>query len=443
MNTMPGVSKKVAVTAMLLSITSYGFGMGIQVVHNDKLDLIIGGRIQLVGYGQYVEDPARSQARVSLFLKQARLNIHGQVEGVKYNTEWVGAAEDVNGSNNGLTLLDYSFDVPIYKTEAMWLKIGQFKVPYGRESISDEGQYQFVEHSINFNGFNLGRDYGAAIHTYRDRLAATAGVFTGGARDVPLRFLPEHLGVPMVVARVGYNDGLDKDIYTVAQNDLHPQRTTKAAYLNAMYMKDTAIGHSTVLGSRTTEKSWLINANWNPFITKNAPVAGSPATPGHINEGDFWQAGWDVAARGPLSNGMAWNAEAQFDYGRFSNMYGDVELSGMRVQGGLLKNNIETALRYSIVLPDQHFNNGGIPLTGSQPIHEIAPAVTYYVRGHDFKIVADFPLLINVPVFIERNVGSYVSTEQPDQATVVNPAAKGYSERQIVPEARLMFQLAF
>src|SRR6185295_17319208 len=137
----------------------------------------------------------------------------------KYNTEWVGGAEDVNGSNNGLTLLDYSFDVPIYKTESTWLKVGQFKVPYGRESLNDDGEFQFVEHSINYNGFNLGRDYGATVHTYQGKMAGAFGVFTGGARDVPLRFIPEKLGVPMLVARLGYNDGLDKDIFTVSQND--------------------------------------------------------------------------------------------------------------------------------------------------------------------------------------------------------------------------------
>jgi hypothetical protein len=210
-----------------------------------------------------------------------------------------------------------------------------------------------------------------------------------------------------------------------------------------MYMRDTEIGHSTVLGSRTTDKSWLINTNWNPFITRGAPVAGTPATKSHLSLGDFVQAGWDAAIRGPLSGDMAWNAEAQMDYGRFSNGYGSIDIKGARVQGGLLKKNIEVALRYSVVLPDQHFNNGGIPLTGEKPIHEVAPAVTYYLRGHDIKLVADFPLLFNVPVFVEKNIGTYISTEQPDQATVVNPATKGYAERQNVPEARLMFQLAF
>jgi hypothetical protein len=259
---------------------------------------------------------------------------------------------------------------------------------------------------------------------------------------VPLRFLPEQLGVPMLVVRAGYNDGLDKDIFTVAQNDLNPSRTTKATYVNAMFFKDTEIGHSTVLGSRTTEKSLLLNSNWNPFITRGAPVAGNPAVPSLIDRGTFWQAGWDAAVRGPLGNGLVWSSEIELDYAQFSNSYGQIDLKGARVQGALLKNKVEVALRYAMLLPDKDFNFSGNSLTGTQPIQEAGPAVTYYVRGHDFKIVAEAPVLINVPVFIENNVGSYVSTEQPDQATLVT-GRKGFVERQTVPEVRVMFQLAF
>jgi len=432
------------VVAIGVGIIPSAWSMGHEIVKNDKFSLTIGGRIQMVGYGQQVEDPARPDSRVYLFLKQARLNFNGDYEGIKYNNEWVGGAEDVNGSNTGLTLLDFSFDIPVYKTEATWFKIGQFKVPYGRESITDEAQTQFAENSVNYKAFNLGRDYGAAMHTYKGKFAGAFGLFTGGARDVPLRFLPENLGVPMTVLRLGYNDGLDKDIFAVAQNDLNPVRTTKAAYVNAMFFKDSEIGHSTVLGSRTSEKSWIMNANWNPYITRGAPAAGNPAVPSTLDRADFYQVGWDAAARGRFTSGLIWSTEAQMDYAKFANIYGHIENAGVRVQGALMKNKVEVALRYSGVLPDDSFvyTYGGRQVTNKKPIHEVAPAVTYYVRGHDFKIVADAPVLINVPVFVENNVGSYVATEQPDQASLVT-GRKGYMERMIVPEVRVMFQLAF
>ena len=157
--------------------------MGHEIVNTDDFTLNIGGRIQEVAYGEVVHDPVpeKDNARVYLFLKQARLDLNGRVDGIKFNTEWVGAAEDINGSNNGLTLLDFSFDVPVYHMDSTWLKVGQFKVPYGRESITDEAQFQLVEHSIDFLGFNLGRDVGVAVHTYAGKFAGTAGVFTGGS----------------------------------------------------------------------------------------------------------------------------------------------------------------------------------------------------------------------------------------------------------------------
>jgi Phosphate-selective porin O and P len=298
--------------------------------------------------------------------KKNTAETHGRVDNIKFNTEWVGAAEDVNGSNTGLTLLDFSFDVPLFNTESTWFKVGQFKVPYSRESITDEAQFQLVEHSINFLGFNLGRDVGAALHTYQGRFAGTMGIFTGGARDVPLRFLPEHLGVPMLVARLGYNDGLDKDVFTIAQNDLRPQRTVKATYINAMFMKNTHIGHSTVLQAR------------------------------------------------------------------------NLRISGARVQGGVLMNKFETTIRYAVMVPDENFAKSGTKITGNRPIQEVVPALSYYIKGHDHKVVLDFPVLIDVPIFIENAAGAYVSVEQPDQASVIVPAT-GRVERQTVPEARLMY----
>ncbi len=441
---MKSIKALIGAAAVLISLSPASHGMGIEVYKNDDVDLTIGGRIQVAGYGEIVADPVRPNQRVYLFMKQARLNVHGHVKGVKYNTEWVGAAEDLNGSNNGLTLLDYSFDLPVPKLGTSFFRVGQFKVPYGREMINDEAQFQFVDNSIAYKGFNLGRDVGMALHTYRGKFAAVGGVFTGGSRDVPLRFLPENLGVPMLVGRIGYNDGLDKDVFTVAQNDLESKRTTKSSYLNAMFMRDTEVGHSTVLGSRTTERSLLNNLNWNPYITRGAPVAGSPATSSRIDRVDFWQLGWDGAARGRFASGLGWTTEAQADYGNVSNDNGKINLVGGRVQGGLQKGKWEMSLRYAILIPDDEFaTTSGVRFTGSKPIHEAAPALTYYMRGHDIKIVADAPVLINVPVFTEKNVGSYVALEQPDQSSVVATAAKGNFNRQTVPQARLMIQLAF
>jgi inorganic pyrophosphatase len=398
-----------------------------------------------VAYGQLLHDPYGENARVYLFLKQARFQVNGQVDGVKYDWQWVGAAEDVNGSNAGLTLLDASFDVPLFDWKSTWFKVGQFKVNYGRESVTDEGQFQFVDRSINFLSFNLGRDYGAALHTYQNKFAGSLGIFTGGARDVPLRFLPERLGTPMMVLRLGYNDGLDLDVFTAKQNDLNPTRTTKATYINAMYMRDTRIGHSTVLNVRTTDKTLLMNTNWNPYLAQGLSAGAGSSGPNTVDRGNFWQIGWDAAARGPIGN-LFWSTEAQADIAHFDNKYGRINMPGARVQGAIGGKKLEFALRYAILGMDKNFKNSGNRITKGNPIQEVTPGVNYYIKGHDHKISLDFPVLINVPIFIENNAGNqdgaYVGTEQPDQVSVIS-GGKGRMEQQTVPEVRLMYQLAF
>jgi len=429
----------------LLTLASCGFGYGHDVYNSDDFSLNIGGRMQLIGYGEYVDDPVREDTRVYMFLREARLLFDGQVDGTKYYMQFGYGAENVNGSNNGLTALDFAFDVPIPVMEATWLKVGQFKVPYGRESLTEEGNFQFVDHSIDFLGFDLGRDYGMALHKEQGKLMAVGGIFTGGGRDVPLRYLPENLEIPMLVARVGYNDGLDKDIFTkMSQNDLNPNRLEKAAYVNGMFMKDTGIGHSTVLGVRSSdsntdvnEMNYMTDPNWNPYLTKET-AAGTTS----LSYGDYWQVGWDAAARGPLAAGWSWNSEAEANYARYNNGYGRLDLSGARVQGSVIKLPFEIALRWAVLVPDANFTDGGVPITGTMPFYEVTPAITYYIKGHNMKIVADAPFLIGVPVVTEKGVGSYVITEQPDQVTYIS-AGQGYVRRQDVPEARLMFQVAF
>jgi Phosphate-selective porin O and P len=451
------LKKSLAVLAVLVGLSSMSYGM--EVINNDKGSMNIGGRIQEVAYGELVHDPYKDNARVYLFLKQARFRVNGKLDAIKYDFQWVGAAEDVNGSNAGLTLLDAAFDVPLFNWESTWFKVGQFKVPYSRESISEEGNLQFVSPSIDFLGFNLGRDYGAAIHSYQNKFVEGFGVFSGGARDVPLRFLPERLGVPMLVTRLGYNDGVDKDLFTSAQNDLKPVRVTKATYINAMYMKDTRIGHSTVLNSRTSEKSLLMNSNWNPYLNYGASTQTANGTnnggPNTLDRGEFWQIGWDAAARGPMGQG-AWSAEVELNYAQYENKYGKAHLNGARVQGAVSGKHLEFGLRYALMALDNNllarnsanatYSTAGTKISNGKPIQEIVPVFSYYIRGHDHKVVLDFPILVNVPVFIENNqgnkAGAYVGTEQPDQTSVI-AGSRGRLEYQTVTQARLMYQLAF
>jgi hypothetical protein len=411
-----------------------------EVVKNDKFTLNANGRMQWLAVGQKVDDSFRNDNRMYLFMKQARLRLNGNYNDSKFDVQWAYGGEDIvsTGSGIGLGLLDFSADVPTpFHTR---VKVGQFRVPYGRERLTDSGTLDFGDRSIQSLGFAWNRDVGAALHVRRAKFAGTAGVFTGGGRDVPQRYLPEKLGSPMLVTRFGYDDGIDEDVFTVAARTGRPEKAAKAVYVNALYMKDSLIGHSTVLNVRMTDKSLLLNPNWNPFVARTPYV-----------QGRVWQAGGDAAVRASLG-AYGVSAEAEANYGTFSNAYGTVTLKGGRIQAGISRGAFDATIRHAVLYPDARMANT-FTLTGNstaqhstlfentKPIREFTPSLTYRYRSN-VALVADMPIYVNMLVFKENNLGSYVATEHPDQSTVVKPGA-GAAARERVVEGRLLVQITF
>lgn len=92
--------------------------------------------------------------------------------------------------------------------------------------------------------------------------------------------------------------------------------------MNALYTKDSLIGHSTVLNVKLADKSLLLDGDWNPYIGR-AP----------LQQGTWWQAGADAAGRMPC-RAVDLSGEAAFDFGQYSNTYGSVQMWGVRAQGG-------------------------------------------------------------------------------------------------------------
>ena len=228
-----------------------------------------------------------------------------------------------------LSLLDFAFDIPLSFSgnRTTYLKVGQFKVPYGREQLTYEGNFQFADRSINNLGFVVGRDVGAAVVSHPGMFTLIGGLFTGGGRDVPgNHYLPEKLGIPLFVARAGIGN-LDGDPFYLEQDDHHLDgpidRSPKGAvFVNALYTKDSLIGHSTVLNVKLADKSLLLDSDWNPYIAE-AP----------FSQGTWWQAGGDAAGRLSLRQ-IDFSGEAAFDFGKYSNGYGSVQMWGLRAQGG-------------------------------------------------------------------------------------------------------------
>ncbi|MEO8211706.1 MAG: porin [Myxococcales bacterium] len=410
----------------------------ISVVHADKADLEVGGMIQALGFAEHVNDPYKNDDRLYLFMNRARLRLDGHYDQVSFKLEMALGGEDTVVTKTGvsLSLLDFSFGIPLSPNRTTYLMVGQFKVPYGREQLAYSANFQFADRSIDDLGFRAGRDVGVAVVSHPKSVTLIGGVFTGGGRDVPPNhYLPEKLGVPLLVARAGVGD-VDDDPFALAQDDVGTiNRKIKAAFfVNALYTRDSAIGHSTVLNVKLADKSLLLDSGWNPYIGKEP-----------FSLGTWWQAGADAAVRVPV-RAVDLAGEAQFDFAKYSNGYGSVQMWGLRLQGGAMYRSFEVALRYAFLEPDSNFAYMTVPLTGSQAIQEITPSVAWFIKGRMLKLLADVPILIHDPVFTETGVGSYVATDLPDQTTVL--AAMGVPTgntvtRQNVIEARVMLQAQF
>lgn len=422
---------------------------GIGVINGDKLSLNVIGRGQMLGVLENVPDPVRNNDRVYLFMKESRLGFKGDYDGLfKYDVQMAYGGEDANGSNTDMSLLDFSADVPVAPLgENTIIKVGQFRVPFGREGLTDTGYMDFHDRSIASMADYQGRDYGLAIMGTKGNFTGTIGTFSGGGPNVPQRYLPENLGVPEVVARVGYNDGVDQDIYHVVQQDLNLTRTTKAAYLSALFTRDTAIGHSTPLLVHTNgAPNLLINPNYNPYI-KNAGnnVVGSANT---LPLGDMYMLEADGVIRHPLGNGQSVEGEIEGSWGGYQNTTGVTHIASARAQGDYQIGPYGVALRYALLSMD---DNAGYIGTGSgptnyhnsgmgQPIQEITPSLTWHVKGDNLKIVADLSIYPDCPTFVDPTLGMYAF---PDPTATNENTVAGGTHRSTVSEARMMFQFMF
>lgn len=401
------------------------------------MDLSIHGRLQTIGFLQSLKDNFQDKTRVYLFLKQARLGVNGKYEDVGFDLQLAfGGEEEVKAPSPGvaLSLLDLSVDVPLI--ESFYVKVGQYKVPYGREALTNSGFLQFNDRSIQYLGFKLGRDVGVAVHGKIDNFASAVGVFTGGGRDVPIRYIPQQLGFPMVVVRAGYTS-LQEDMFNLKQAGYGLEGEGVAWFINGLYTEDSRVGHSTALNVKLSDKSLLLNSNWNPYIGRRP-----------MERGKFWQVGTDFAFRTAMSGETFFVGEAEANFGVYSNVYGKIKLSGGRAQVGMYNHPFDVALRYAVLIPDKNFGYrsslGSVySIIDSKPIQELTLGATYFIKNERLKVGVDFPVLFGVPVVVEPNIGSYVLTEQPDQTSVLAPPTGGTIERQTVVEARMQLQFMF
>lgn len=395
------------------------------------------GSFQTLGFIQSVDDHKDYNTRLYLFLKQARFGVNGTYDDVKYEFQLALGGEDAVKTSPavGLSLLDLNAEIPV--SGIFSVKAGQFKVPYSREEMANSRNLLFADRSIDNLAFKLGRDVGAAVYGKSGDFTGILGFFTGGGRDVPVSYLPENIGVPMTVVRVGLNHNYDKNVFDLSQT-ANSTGNGWAFFINGLYVKDSKVGHSTAMNVKLADKSLLLNANWNPYISKSPVV-----------QGKLWQTGIDAAYRTVLSETGSLSGEVELNHGAFTNLYGTVQSTGGRAQAGIYEKPYELGVRYAFIRPDQNFavtaNGKTVNIFSSTDwIHQLTFAASYYLKGDRVKLTADIPVLFGVPVVNDPVSGAYVVTQQPDQVTYITSAAPNTATiaRQTVVSAQLQLQVA-
>lgn len=415
-------------TAIVAVFTALGVfapsASGVQVVKNEDVELNIGGLVQMYGFIEQMRDPYSNMPRLYLFQKINRMRISGSYQKVGFDLQLaLGGEETVKNLNTALSLLDYSADIPL--SSDLKIKVGQFKVPYSRERMADSADLNYADRSINTLAFNVGRDVGFALHGKKGNITGAVGLFTGGGIDVPIRNLPQKIGIPLLSLRAGINKNLDKDIFGFNRVDFNAQDCRYAAYINAIYTKDSKVGHSSALGYKVNDKSLLVNSNWNPYKT---------------NDGVLQQAGADFSLQTPLG-GSRLLVDAEINTGTYSSSLGSLNVSGGLVSGNIFFSPaVGIGLRYSVIIPDKNFAYTSTKLLkDNTPIQEITPALTFNLK-RNIRIIFDAPIGIDIPVVQEKNNGTYNLMFQPDQASYVT--SEGIT-RETTLAGRMILQFMF
>lgn len=432
--TLTVASLSIAISLFTSGVTQNAFAA--EIVEG-PMSVNINGQLQLHAAIEGVDDPHESDDRLFLFLRQARLSVDGHYGDTKYEVEWMLGGEEVPERNSVMSLLDGYVDTPWNDT--IRIKLGQFKVPYSRERLLDSGDSFNVNRSVGNNFFNIGRDVGAAIYTESEEslLSGALGVFTGGGINIPERYLPEDIGIPMFVGRVGINDGLDQGVFNPVNAETARRNSGFAAYLNAMYNEDSRVGHSTPLNVKTFDKSLILQSSWNPYVN----ARGQKST--------YYQVGGDVAWEGPLSEEVSLLLTAEAHFSHLGNDEGDIDNYGGLVGSYVITDEWRFGLRYALVEPDSEMAyTEKDPDTGKETlfqitdeaIQEITASAVYFLPETGFKFLAELSYQIDVPVAIEAGHGVYNTMRQSDQ---VSNAASGGIELQDNYLASLIVQYNF
>jgi phosphate-selective porin OprO/OprP len=153
----------------------------------DRAQVRIANRLQL-RYTHEWPGAEGGEAIGSFRVRRAKFKVDGWIHRpwllYELQTDWTALA----GSNPGALLEDACVSVDLTRgARRFMLKLGQFKVPFGRQELTSEGAQQLVDRALVSNTFARGRDAGLQVwgRALGDRVEWRGGVFNGNGLTRP------------------------------------------------------------------------------------------------------------------------------------------------------------------------------------------------------------------------------------------------------------------
>ena len=419
---MPNILKFTITILFFTFIVTTVPTQAVEIVSNNDTKLNLGGRVQTYGVLETLPDEAADNPRILLFGRDARLRLDGSRNNINFELEMMlgGEADNlINRPSRGeaasrpITALLADAWGEIKLLDYLSIRAGQFKAPYSRENLT-EGEYlQYTNRSINSRALNVSRDTGVMLHGSMNNKFAALALLTGGGINQRVRYIPVKMGFPMTVLRLGYNT-LDENPLQV--KDLYPGKEGMAIYANALYVRNTNVGHSSVLAMRQHGSSFMLSG-WNPHWTG---AYGETLT----------QFGADFAMQTKLGDKLL-SLGAEFNSGTYDGDTGSTSMSAATARAGLMLNDwLQLGLRYSMFTPDEE-----IAFLENKGVQVIEPGATLYLNKN-LMLKMDLPIMIDAPLAREEGLGYYNLIYQPGQTYL--PV-----ERKTVVTGRMIFQVAF
>lgn len=168
-------------------LQKFGWKDGKTTFESDNASLIISNRIQ---FRYTLEDPATSgvpasevgDTKGSFRIRRARTKFEGWFFDPNLTYE---LQVDWAATTNLLQDAQLTYDVTRGK-KMLFVKIGQYKVPFGRQQLTSSGNQEFVDRSIVSDNYARGRDLGVQLSGLpaNGKIDWRVGVFNGNGRTV-------------------------------------------------------------------------------------------------------------------------------------------------------------------------------------------------------------------------------------------------------------------